>query len=68
MECAEAVLRIEGNSAVEIFGSPDDMKLRSSATLFASIAPEASAFHRILDKYFAGSPDVRTLELLQRAR
>ena len=39
LECAEAVVRVEGRSAAEIFGSPDDLKLRSCATLFASLTP-----------------------------
>lgn len=64
VECAEAALAIEGRTAREIFGSPDDLKLRSSATLFASVAPDGSVFHRLLDKYFDGQPDRRTLELL----
>ena len=68
MECAEATLQIDGRSALEIFGSPDDMKLCSSATLFASVSPAGSVFHRLIDKYFAGKEDVRTIELLSRAR
>jgi uncharacterized protein (DUF1810 family) len=68
LECAEVVLQIEGRSALEIFGSPDDMKLRSSVTLFQSVSPEGSVFHRIIDKYFAGEKDVRTIELMSRAR
>lgn len=68
VECAEAVLQTEGLSALEVFGSPDDMKLRSSATLFASVSPAGSVFHRLIDKYFAGKEDVRTIELLSRAR
>lgn len=64
VECAEAALAIEGRTAREIFGSPDDLKLRSSATLFASVSPDGSVFHRLLDKYFDGQPDRRTLELL----
>jgi uncharacterized protein (DUF1810 family) len=67
-QCAEAALQIEGRSALEIFGSPDDMKLRSSATLFASVSPEGSVFHRLIEKYFAGKQDVRTIELISRAR
>jgi uncharacterized protein (DUF1810 family) len=43
------------------------MKLRSSATLFAAVTPEGSVFQRIIDKYFAGEPDVRTIELASRA-
>lgn len=66
-ECAEAALRIEGRSAFEIFGSPDDLKLRSCATLFASVSPEGSVFHRLLDTYFQGGLDETTLQLLERA-
>jgi uncharacterized protein (DUF1810 family) len=65
-ECAEAALQADSRSAVEIFGPPDDMKLRSSATLFASVSPEGSVFHRLLDKFFHGEGDGRTLSLLAR--
>jgi uncharacterized protein (DUF1810 family) len=64
-ECAEAVLRVEGRSVAEIFGSPDDLKLRSSATLFASVSPPRSVFDRILEQYYHGEPDDRTLQLLK---
>jgi len=64
MECAEAVLGVEGRSAYEIFGPPDDMKLRSCATLFACVAPAGSVFERLLDKYFQGERDQKTLRLL----
>lgn len=63
-EIAEAALSVEGRSAREIFGSPDDLKLRSCATLFAIASPPGSVFGRLLDKYFRGEPDARTLELL----
>ena len=62
--CAEACLGVEGRSAHEIFSSPDDMKLRSSATLFADVSPDNSVFHQILDKYFNGEPDSKTLSLI----
>ena len=62
--CAEALLAVEGRSAREIFGSPDDLKLRSSATLFAHVSPEGSVFHRLLEKYFGGDPDGATLRLV----
>lgn len=65
-DCAEAALGIDDRSAVEVFGSPDDMKLRSSATLFASVSSEGSVFHRVLDKFFHGERDGRTLSLLAR--
>jgi uncharacterized protein (DUF1810 family) len=67
-ECAGAALAVEGRSAAEIFGSPDDMKLRSCATLFVQIAGEDSVFQRLLDKYFDGVPDTATLRLLGRAQ
>jgi uncharacterized protein (DUF1810 family) len=66
VECAEALLAIEGRSAHEIFGSPDDLKLRSSATLFALVSPAGSVFEQLLDRYFAGVRDDRTLRLLGR--
>lgn len=64
-ECAEAVISVEGKSAYEIFGSPDDKKLRSCATLFAYVSPGGSVFDRLLDKFFQGERDLKTLELLE---
>jgi uncharacterized protein (DUF1810 family) len=66
-ECAEALLQLEGRTAAEIFGSPDDMKLRSSATLFAMVSPAGSVFHRVIEKYFAGQKDERTVRLVTPA-
>jgi uncharacterized protein (DUF1810 family) len=63
-ECAEAALHIDGKSATEIFGSPDDLKLKSCATLFACVSLPESVFERLLDKFYAGRRDHRTLELL----
>lgn len=63
VKCAEAALQVEGRSVYEIFGSPDDMKLRSCATLFASVSPAGSVYHRLLDKYFQGETDNKTLQL-----
>ena len=62
-ECAEAVLAVEGRTALEIFVSPDDVKLRSCATLFAAVSPPGSAFERVLEKYYHGKRDDRTLQL-----
>jgi uncharacterized protein (DUF1810 family) len=64
LECAEAALAVPGRSAAEIFGSPDDRKLRSCATLFASVSPPGSVFDRVLDKYFGGKKDENTVRLL----
>jgi uncharacterized protein (DUF1810 family) len=63
-ECAEAALGVEGRSAREIFGSPDDLKLRSCATLFACVSPPGSVFERLLGKYYGGGRDDSTLRLL----
>ena len=65
-EIAEAALAVEGRSARELMGSPDDLKLRSCATLFAVVSPAGSVFHRLLDRYFEGQPDPRTQELLRQ--
>jgi uncharacterized protein (DUF1810 family) len=64
LNCAEAVVGVEGRSAAEIFGSPDDLKLKSCATLFSSVAPPGSVFDRLLEKYYRGQRDGKTLELL----
>jgi uncharacterized protein (DUF1810 family) len=64
VECFEAVLAVHGRTAHEIFGSPDDMKLQSCATLFACVAPAGSVFEQVLDRYYRGDRDGRTLQLL----
>ena len=64
VECAEAALAVESDSASEVFGFPDDMKLRSCATLFAHVSPSGSVFERLLDKYFRGERDDKTVQLL----
>jgi len=64
LECAQAALGVEGQSAREVFGSPDDLKLRSCATLFACASPAGSVFERLLDKYYGGERDPQTLRLL----
>jgi uncharacterized protein (DUF1810 family) len=63
-ECAEAAVSVEGRSATEIFGSPDDLKLRSCATLFACVSPPGSVFERLLAKFYRGARDEKTLQLL----
>ena len=63
-ECMASVLEIEGKSAHDIFGSPDDLKLHSCATLFAQVAPNDSPFQHVLAKFFANTGDAATLRLL----
>jgi uncharacterized protein (DUF1810 family) len=67
LECAETVIGARARSAADIFGFPDDLKLRSCATLFASVSPSGSVFDRLLEKYFAGERDDKTLRLLGMA-
>lgn len=62
--CCEAALGVEGRSAHEIFGAPDDAKLRSCATLFAAVGPPGSVFDRLLARFFDGERDEATLRLL----
>jgi uncharacterized protein (DUF1810 family) len=61
VECCEAVLGVKGRSANEIFGFPDDGKLRSCATLFAEVSSPESVFERVLHIYYEGVPDPVTL-------
>ena len=63
-ECTELVLAVRGRTALQILGSPDDLKLHSSLTLFARVATDEFVFQRALDRYFGGKCDARTLELL----
>lgn len=64
-ECAATVFAVEGRSVSEIFGYPDDLKLKSSLTLFASVSDAQSIFVLLLDKYFDGERDLRTLTILE---
>jgi uncharacterized protein (DUF1810 family) len=62
--CVEAINAVQRRSALEVFGAPDDLKLRSSLTLFAQAAPDKPVFAEALAKYFAGEPDPLTLAQL----
>ncbi len=61
----EAALSVEGRSATDIFGKPDDMKLLSCLTLFAYVSNTDSVFHKLIDKYYGGRTDRRTVQLLE---
>ena len=63
VEISEALLDLDAGSAHDIFGSPDDLKLKSCATLFAAVSPPGSVFERVLARYFDGERDQRTLKL-----
>lgn len=64
IEAVEAINALPGRDAHAVFGSPDDLKLHSSLTLFQAADPEEPAFQRALDKYFGGRADPLTLEML----
>ncbi|WP_369796743.1 DUF1810 domain-containing protein [Belnapia sp. F-4-1] len=64
VKCTELVRAVRHRSAHEIFGSPDDLKLRSSMTLFAVARPEAAVFADVLRQYFDGELDGLTVKLL----
>ncbi len=68
VQCGEAVLGVTGRTAEEIFGPGDALKLRSSATLFASCSPSRSVFHRVLARYYGDEPDALTVSLLHEGR
>jgi uncharacterized protein (DUF1810 family) len=64
VDAVEAILALPGRDANAVFGAPDDLKLRSSLTLFRAADPDEPTFQRALDKYFAGQADPLTLERL----
>lgn len=65
LECANILMKTEGKSAEGIFGYPDNMKLQSSMTLFSFISPEPTVFLQVLNKYFKGEKDQKTMEILK---
>jgi uncharacterized protein (DUF1810 family) len=67
-ECARLVALIDGRSADEIFGWPDNLKVRSSMTLFARATDNNAEFRAVLDKFYNGEEDAATVELLSAAR
>src|SRR5690606_9372512 len=64
VQISNALLDLPGNDAHKIFGSPDDLKLKSSMTLFASIENTNPVFSKVLDKFFKGETDFKTLRIL----
>jgi len=64
LACCSALMSLNGKSATDVFGFPDDLKLRSCLTLFSMVAEQQSLFSKVLSKYYAGVPDDRTLEIL----
>ena len=65
LELCEALLSLKSHDAGQVMGYPDDLKLRSCMTLFREADPDCGAFQAVLDHYFDGRPDERTLGILQ---
>ena len=65
VEISQALLALESNNPTQVMGYPDDLKLKSSMTLFAEVAPDIPVFEQVLQKFFAGEKDSRTLQLLR---
>lgn len=65
VECTRLVNQVQGKTALQIFGSPDDLKFRSCMTLFATL--QNDPFEDALRRYYAGERDALTLELLDAA-
>lgn len=64
-EISEALLGLRENNASRVFGYPDDLKLRSSMTLFSCASDGPNVFDKVLEKFYAGEKDFLTLELLK---
>ncbi len=65
LECSKIILEIENKTADDIFGYPDNAKLKSSMTLLNFVTPEHKVFAEVLKKYFSGKQDEQTLSILQ---
>ena len=66
IEICTELLKIPTNNATQIFGTPDDMKLRSCVTLFAALPDTNPVFQQVLNQFFKGQADKATLQLLQK--
>jgi uncharacterized protein (DUF1810 family) len=66
-DCARMVLQVQGRSAHQIFGSPDDLKLRSCMTLFERAAPQEPVFAQVLERYYGAERDRLTLDVVAAA-
>lgn len=68
IEISQVLLKIESNDAREVMGYPDDLKLKSCMTLFSIVAPEEKVFKQVLDKFFCGEFDEKTIEILEKMK
>lgn len=68
LEISGELLKLESNDAEQVMGWPDNLKLRSSMTLFAEAEPDCEVFQRVLDKFFHGEKDQKTMEILEKQK
>lgn len=66
LEICNVLLELDESDPTKVMGYPDDLKLRSSMTLFTEATPEYDVFQKVLDKFYDGEKDERTLEVLSR--
>lgn len=66
VEISQALLEVDCDDATRVMGWPDDLKLKSSMTLFALAKPECEVFQKVLDKFFDGQMDQKTVEILKK--
>ena len=68
VEISEALLNVPSSDAREVMGYPDDLKLKSCMTLFMVAAPEIDVFAKVLEKFFGGEKDLKTVEMVKRSK
>ncbi len=68
LECSSILLNINGKTVEEILGYPDNLKLKSSMTLFHFVAPEQKVFGDVLNKYFGGEKDQITIDIIMKMK
>ena len=68
VEITETLLSLKESDPLKVMESPDDLKLKSCMTLFAYISKDGSIFHQVLEKYFGGGKDEKTLSILERKK
>lgn len=66
IEISQVAAQLALNNATQVFGSPDDMKLKSSMTLFAALDNSDPVFQSVLDKFFGGLKDAKTLQIIKK--
>ena len=66
IQISNALLELNDKTAIQVFGSPDDLKLKSCMTLFSTLQNASPVFKAVLDKYFNGDRDLKTLQLIQQ--